>query len=555
MKTHLTVLFLMLLCAIVTNAQKIDYSILKEKSIDSLEIYLQESVKNKDELTQAYCYKFLAEKNTTNRFLSVEYSLKAIKLFKNTNPEQENWQKLFLANSFSETTDGLPAISYAMELSKEALAYSQKNQNSFMLMSVYQVIIRLLSQSDDSAGMIKLYLDKCQDLIAKGQITDPVQLMVFDFQKGKLNSSLKKFDAAIHDFEKSAITAQQTNSKEFWTTCQLFIAQNLRFINKNQDALRVLNEIVADTLIEENLPLSKWKYQEMALVFTNLNRLEEANKTWEMYFQKQVEIDQSLPSTYPLSDAISFQLIENQKNENEMISLKNKNYQKAIAILAILVIGALTLMFLRFKFQRLKLETQKNEILMEGQEMERNRLGSKLHDVVGSSLATIKNNLSLQKNLENPEFLIALVDDAYLNVRDISHQMYPKYLKDNGLELTLRDYFNLLNPKDLVSFKFFGTRQKLPQTYEIHIFRIIQELTINALKHAKATKIEVELSVNDHEITITVNDNGIGFNEDQIHDGIGLINIKNRVYLLNGRISFLKNKPQGSHISVILPPA
>ena len=137
--------------------------------------------------------------------------------------------------------------------------------------------------------------------------------------------------------------------------------------------------------------------------------------------------------------------------------------------------------------------------------------------------------------MENKQILM-LLDDLYVKVRDISHQVYPAFLITDGLIVALDDYIKIINKDNKIVFTFFGKEPEIEAPKLLNIFRIIQELLNNAIKHAEATEIEVELLFNKEEIFVRVQDNGIGFEQNNDFSGIGLKNIKNRIYAIKGQI-------------------
>jgi len=211
----------------------------------------------------------------------------------------------------------------------------------------------------------------------------------------------------------------------------------------------------------------------------------------------------------------------------------------------------------RFNMELKKLEEDKQQVLLNAsirfQEEERNRIAADLHDDVGPLLATAR--LYLNENIVNQEPAAQLqsiysakqiIDDAIQLIRNISHSMMPPTLKNFGLESAMSDLFQKINGSGSlnasVRFHDYRTRIKLEQ--ELHIFRIIQELVNNIMKHSNAGFIHLTQNANATHSYFRLHHDGQGIIQtefDRLNHtsaGLGLKNIASRVKVLNGRILF-----------------
>ena len=210
--------------------------------------------------------------------------------------------------------------------------------------------------------------------------------------------------------------------------------------------------------------------------------------------------------------------------------LANDELQKAKSIIA-----------LEQKLQ----EITKLEALIDGEEKERKRIAQELHDGLNGDLSAIKYRLStLQESslsaidLENLIKVITMIDDSCAQVRSISHNLMPSSILEYGLIESVREYCIKINNSNSfkIEFQTFGTNLSLSKKTETVIYRIIQELVSNILKHAKATEAMIQFNHREDELFITVEDNGIGFNTTKISEGIGHKNVKTRVDFLNAQL-------------------
>jgi signal transduction histidine kinase len=217
--------------------------------------------------------------------------------------------------------------------------------------------------------------------------------------------------------------------------------------------------------------------------------------------------------------------------------------------------------------QKIK-ELEKEKLLvatravMQGEEKERTRLARDLHDSLGGMLSGIKLKISnaMKGNVVLPEDLaiqfentLGLLDSTIGELRHIANNLMPESLLKFGLKSSLTDFCNRFNEKEkeLVIFQFYGEDQRFESEIEIAVFRIAQELISNSLKHSEATKIEVQVIVDESRICLQVMDNGVGFvNETAIKKGRGLKNIENRVAALNGQIETQSRPGKGTETMV-----
>ncbi|MBB5644485.1 PAS domain-containing protein [Pedobacter cryoconitis] len=191
------------------------------------------------------------------------------------------------------------------------------------------------------------------------------------------------------------------------------------------------------------------------------------------------------------------------------------------------------------------------------QEKERNIISSALHDSVCQLLYGIKLNLeSVERtNYLKGEFknVNALLDQVIKETRQISYELTPTVLKDFGFVAGIKEMAQRTSTTHFhIDTYIDSTADFLGTDVQLYIFRMIQELINNCIKHAKATKAEIKVRLHRNQVFIRVADNGIGFNsciEQAGHIGSGLSGIKNRVYLLNGQVKFYKSK-QGMVVTI-----
>jgi signal transduction histidine kinase len=190
------------------------------------------------------------------------------------------------------------------------------------------------------------------------------------------------------------------------------------------------------------------------------------------------------------------------------------------------------------------------QMQLDSQEGERKRIGADLHDSLGSLLWAAKINATLIQReanlsgeaLNSYDELLHVLDDSIDTVRRIAWQITPEAFHYSGLTESVKKLCQLLNGKGIdiqlqVNDTCLWNDHRALQT-----FRIIQEILSNAFKHSKATVIQIALNWETRSLKITIEDNGIGFDKNQIRKGVGLWNIDQRVRQLEAQFQ-IGNSP------------
>lgn len=208
----------------------------------------------------------------------------------------------------------------------------------------------------------------------------------------------------------------------------------------------------------------------------------------------------------------------------------------------------------------------RNNAIIEAEEKERLRIARELHDGVGQQLSAAKMNLSaFESNIlslpvetqANYQNLISLVDDAVKEIRSISHNMMPNALIRAGLVSAVRDFVNKLSSAGTlkVDLQIVGLNNRLPDTTESVLYRVLQEGVSNIIKHAQATVISIQIIKHETYLNMMIEDNGKGFNASNMNafEGIGLKNILSRVQFLNGSVDLDSTPGKGTTIIINVP--
>ncbi|PHN03201.1 ATP-binding protein [Flavilitoribacter nigricans] len=265
---------------------------------------------------------------------------------------------------------------------------------------------------------------------------------------------------------------------------------------------------------------------------------------------------------------------QNERINAQQLAILKKNNQLLMlaAGLALLALLALLLFFIYWKNKQLnqqriailekEKETQRLKAIIEGEEKERKRFAQELHDGLGAILATVKMQINgIKRKLPEAEKLQtyqkaeSLIDTACTTVREISHNLTPYVLEQQGLFFAIEDMCRNLSLNHNAEFHFmsFGSDEALPDILKITLLRITQEMLKNIVNHADAREVIVQLTVEDDEVILVVEDDGKGFDIAKTKKGIGLDNIQSRINYLQGTLDVDSTIGSGSTFTVQLP--
>jgi two-component system, NarL family, sensor kinase len=206
-----------------------------------------------------------------------------------------------------------------------------------------------------------------------------------------------------------------------------------------------------------------------------------------------------------------------------------------------------------------KMEIERLNATIDGEEKERTRIARELHDGIGALLTGAKMNFEMVRKHSayehNPDFIegIKLLEETASGLRETAHNIMPEILMQEGLSDAVKSFCERMTGKGgtVISFQTLGIQEKMGAAFNLPVYRIVQELIHNIRKHAKAATALVQMNFHeDGGLDITVEDDGIGITERTIKDtnGMGLNNIQERVRQLGGRIDINSSLGKGTSI-------
>lgn len=222
------------------------------------------------------------------------------------------------------------------------------------------------------------------------------------------------------------------------------------------------------------------------------------------------------------------------------------------------------------EMQKLK-EEQQNQLIqgaVRSEEGERHRISELLHDEVGALLSSsriylveMKTDQLSQNDQQDHGKVKELLDEAIKKVRSVSHNLHSTILKEFGLNEAIRHFM-----KTVTGGSSFSAKIELDEEYQLSnpetdlaVYRIIQELVNNLIKHAHPSQIAVRSALVKNELKITIQHNGDGLSQERFeelrykHEGLGLKNIQNRMIILRGTILFEVKNPGDNYIYLTIP--
>ncbi|KAA3643637.1 MAG: sensor histidine kinase [Bacteroidetes bacterium] len=302
----------------------------------------------------------------------------------------------------------------------------------------------------------------------------------------------------------------------------------------NQVALKHLSEfnLLIDSVIADktskNIQEFQTKYEvekkeaELELVNEKATNLSLANKTKDLY----IAIIMVVSAIIAISLLAIYYSVKNKRKLVQMdLKVKENQLDEMMAIQ----------------------ESNTYSAMLKGQEKERERIAQDLHDRLGGTLAALKLSLRRPENSVGKEDL-AIVDEAVNEVRSIAHNLSSGLLQKYGLNEALLQLKQTIERTSGIQLKVYLHQDiaLLDQTAILGLYRIVQELVSNTLKHANASEISVQTNSDGNTFNLIYEDNGKGFNPKEVKQGIGLENIKARVKKMNGSLHVDAEKGRGS---------
>ena len=467
----------------------------------------------------------------------------------------------------------------------------------FQQMQQYEKAYDYFSQSAKAAAQVNDSLSLCRALINQGTVLNDLK----QFEKSiQINNKALKIAELLKDDYGLQLTninaADYYKQKKQYTRAIQFGLKGLHYALKLSTPYDVadIKRRIGDLYLENgNYNKAKTFYLEAiavsekikatdisAAIYTSLHELYATTGNFEPAYKYQTLAQQYQDSILGEKQLkiineleIKYQSLQKDKELAQKQLQLQKSRQYIIYSIGAFLITLLvaTLLYLYFKYKRkiyhkqLKAIQQEKEIqvlqaLMQGEEKERTRIARDLHDEVAGMLAAAKmhmNSLVLQAQeiIQHKGYhqVVDLLDEASVSVRKTAHNLMPEVLLQHGLDKALHRFCaNISNDQLLVvQYDSWGEMGRFSAGFELSVYRIVQELLNNTIKHAKATEANVQLSFQNNVLSITIEDNGVGLDSNNLSgDGTGMNSLRSRVNALKGNMDVASEIGKG--VSVYL---
>lgn len=467
----------------------------------------------------------------------IAYGIKAVEGSRKT--EQTEWLESALSN-LGLNYSAVHRFDKAEQVYQEALALAEKTNNTYVALTQYLNLGDLLLQQGKYQQLF-YYCNKALPLAR--QLGSYASELIALRGIGCYWLSNRQYEQARLYGDSALRMSYRYNLRPERQKTFTFLA-NLSFASqdiKAGEAYGAQSTLLGDSLLNETME----------------KRMLDLEKKYELA-RKESHIQQ----------------LEAEKQVHQLAMRQKNTLNTALTITAILLllIGALLYLAYRNK-QKLQqqrineLETENQlvatEAILQGEEQERTRLAKDLHDGLGGMLSGIKYSLNgMRENLvmtnENQLAFarsLDMLDSSINEMRRVAHNMMPEALVKFGLDDALRDFASDINSTGALQVNYQSYNLEtapLKQTVAIAVYRIIQELTGNALKHAGATVLMIQVIHADSRVSITVEDDGAGFDTALLakSKGIGLAGIRNRITFLRGTMDLHSTPGKGTSVNI-----
>lgn len=400
---------------------------------------------------------------------------------------------------------------------------------------------------------------------------------------GRIYSIKKDYQNALSFFEKGLQARIVLEDKFGIGLSYLNLAETEKLLGNNSKNIIYLNKATELFLNLKNYPNLKKAYGKLAEAYELKKDYVSSLKFHQLYssYKDSIYNEENAKQMAEMQTKYEVEKkdLELEKNKAEIKIKEEQAFIKNIIIISIIILMLLVaitgFLFYRKKQveQQAKLDAEianqkeiRTKAILEAEEKERRRIAQDLHDGVGQLLSAAKLNLShLDSKITSQtdeqklamQNALSLVDDSVKEVRAVSHNMMPNTLIKQGLASALKEFITKLGnaPTLKVDLEIVGLDTRLDNQVETILYRVIQEVVNNIIKHAKASQISMQLVRHETEISVMIEDNGVGFNTNHLDsfEGLGLKGIQTRIEFLNGSVHFDSSVGRGTTVIIDVP--
>lgn len=521
-----------------------------------------------DKATWYYYYADI-QSNLDRQDIAYKYALKAENLFETLGNIEDAIDSKFLILNILFHQNSLKFNE--KPILDEILSYAEKEKDSSTLFKIYFRIGHAYTDSDQREKANYYYKTVLQNT------KDSLNIAYANMNLGTVHSTIEPMnqDSALYYTKKAVPILIKKNDLESLAYNYNNQAEAYYYKREYRKAIQYLLKADSINLNKNDKKTKVIFYEHLAKNYDSLTDYENAS----YFYKKQLDLKDSINTKAQNTSITRYQnaeLIADNTKEKAKNAKTNTYLTIALAILALVIISAYLIQKNTRKKQLLAeqakdLEAQKVSALLkeqelssidamiEGQEKERKRIAEDLHDDLGALMATINLHLENVGSENNPNALDktkTLLGEAYHKIRNISHAKNAGVIANQGLLVAVNNMASKISSANKLDIEVIshGLEDRLENSLELSLFRMIQELIANIIKHAEATNATIQLTQHSQNLNIIVEDNGKGFDINNLEEtGIGLENIKKRIDHLDGKLTIDSTLGKGTTILIDIP--
>lgn len=504
---------------------------------------------------------------------AIEYYLKSVSLMEKFKLAGSLAGKyLNLSTVFGDIGESSKQIEYAQ---KAVTAAKKEGAGQYLFMAYYILANAYNMQNDGRSA--KIALDSSRMFFDETESTDNIDILFgYYLVSAQVFKILNQPDSAFYFFRKSYEVSKEHNYGYGKAEAQLQMGAVAILQKKYEEAEKYLLSGIKEAMSINYYGMLDEGYKYLSDVYAVRGRYKEAYE----YFQKYKEVNDSVISMDSRKYGKELEKKYETEKKDAQLLVQQAQIQKKNTLNYILVGGAVLFLVIsvlsygnyrqkqKLQQQRInELETEKQltatEAVLKGEERERTRLAKDLHDGLGGMLSGIKYSFQTMKenlvmtpeNQQAFERSMDMLDSSISEMRRVAHNMMPEALVKFGLNAALKDFCNDINQSGAlrVTYQSIGLENEaIEQTTAIAIYRIVQELINNTMKHASAKTAIVQVSKTGGNISIAVEDDGKGFDPAILKGGrgIGWSNIQSRIEYLKGKLDVQSEPGKGTSVLI-----
>jgi two-component system, NarL family, sensor kinase len=548
------------------------YVLASEYLFDALKI--ANNIDSKERIARTYNNIGILNREIGNHRDALMYYLRALDMYETTADKSNTANVL---NNISVLYSELKNFEKALEYNYRSYDQFLDIQDSIGIHSTMSGRGRLYLESnvlDSALFFINLSINIASRNNYKYGLTNSLRYA------GGYNYATADYEKAVFDFWESYRIAKEINAVNNQVFALFGIIDCLLMLQRYDEALEHAQNAAQLSDEMANLKIIGLAHQKISIVYDSLKEYQLAHQ----HFLQYIEIRDALTDQYSLHQIYNLEIerlneiMQNSKLEvqrQEFLVNKRNSTILLISIIFVSIIVTLVLVIsrirqaqlLKFNEALIRHTKERSKAALDAEVTERRRLGIELHDGVGPLLSLAKLNISalIEKPFLKPqrkdiilENTMSTLNEILRELKSISHNMAPVVLIEKGFNSAIKNLVNKLNETQQYSvhLDISGLDERLDSYLEHTLYRSILEIINNILMHAKGSEINIQIVQNDEDITVMIEDNGIGFVVEAINsnlNGLGLKSTKSRIIGINGKFYVDSVIGRGTIITIVVP--